>query len=204
MESVSREALRPVMSPIRRSFRRNNQAQDNTMSVDDDDELPRVQQTNSNSSSVDHLRLKLGEQYEFLDKWTYTRAGGSVGGFENLVHVDDGLWDLQGDEEEEEEEEGDDEIEVKSEEEEDVDIEVDELESDGEMEGEFDHDPIDSFEDVGRKNGGPSSAPVPGPSTSTSTLASPTRRIVLKAPPRPSISSAFPVIPTKSTTSGGG
>lgn len=57
------------------------------MSGDNDDELPHVH-TNPASNAVDHLKLKLGEQYEFLDKWTPRRAGGSVGGFEDLVHVD--------------------------------------------------------------------------------------------------------------------
>lgn len=167
------------MSPIRRSFRRNDIGQqttdDNSMSVDDD-ELPQT-----NSSTVDHLMLRLGDQYEFLEKWAPRRG---MAGFDDLEHIEDGLWEMQGDDEQDEVEV---EVEVKSEEEDvDIDIEVDELESD-------DHDPIDSFSDVGRSGAGQEE-----PSASTSTSVS--RRLMLgKFPAGASASSsaAYSVITTK-------
>lgn len=145
-ESISREAFRPVMSPVRKSVRRNGDGQqggarpdDSAMAIDDDDELPR-KQLEMKSSPAHHFMLQLGNQYDFLDKFTPIR---SVGAYDDLVHIDDGIWDVQSDGEVEDAEDA---VEVKSEEEnaEIEEIEVDELEED-------DRDPIDSFAETRRQ-----------------------------------------------------
>lgn len=57
----------------------------------DEDEVPRPQ---ADQSSEDHFRIALDEQFEFLDKWTPPRKTAYIA-FDDLVHVDDDLWDVQ-------------------------------------------------------------------------------------------------------------